>query len=65
MKSMSVIDILKMCTESDVEARRKELELREHALALEECKMAQQEQQFAFDAERQNALRPFNNLNPL
>ena len=59
---MSVIDILKMRTESDVEARRKELELKERAMALEERKVALQEQQFAFaQAERDNSLRPYNN----
>ena len=62
---MSVIDILKIRTQSDVEARKRELELKERAMALEERKLALQEQQFAFDqAERHNALRPFNNNLP-
>ena len=63
---MSVIEILKLRTESDIEARKRELELKERAMALEERKLALQEQQFAFDqAERQNALRLFNQLNSL
>ena len=60
---MSVIEILKMRTESDVEARKRELDLKERAMALEERKLSLQEQQFAFaQADRQNGLRPFNNL---
>ena len=63
---MSVLDILKLRTESDVDARRKELQLKERALLLEERKMALQEQQFAYDqAERQNGLRGYNNFNQM
>ena len=59
-KAVSVIDILRLRSESDVDARKKELEIKERQMALEERKLVLQEKQFEIERlERENVL---NNL---
>ena len=43
VKSLSVIDILQLKTESEVESRKHEMQLKEQQVALEERKLALQE----------------------
>ena len=49
VKSMSVIDILHLKTESDVESRRQEMLIKERQISLEERKIALQEKQFELE----------------
>ena len=60
-KSISVIEILKLRTENEIEIKAKELAIKEREMALKEREMALKEKQFEVDRkERENVLQNLN-----
>ena len=60
VRSMSVIDILRLKTESDVDARKREMDLKERQMALEERKIALQEHQFEIEKRERESVLSLN-----
>ena len=61
-KSFSVIEILRLRTENEIESKAKELDIREREMALKEREMALKEKQFEVEKkERENVLHNLNN----
>ena len=62
VKSLSVIDILRLKTESEVESRKHEMQLKEWQVALEERKLALQEKQFDLERKEREHILSLNVL---
>ena len=60
---MSVIDILRLKTESDVESRKQEMLLKERQMALDERKLALQEKQFEIEKMERESVLNLNAVN--
>ena len=62
VKSLSVIDILQLKTESEVESHKHEMQLKEWQVALEERKLALQEKQFDLERKEREHILSLNVL---
>ena len=62
VKSLSVIDILRLKTESEVESCKHEMQLKEWQVALEEHKLALQEKQFDLERKEREHILSLNIL---
>ena len=60
VKSLSVINILRLKTESEVESRKHEMQLKERQVALEEHKLALQEKQFDLERKEREHILSLN-----